>query len=211
MEQNTDSVRYSVRCAVLDVWIGSVASLIGLDDDGQLETSLLATGGRFLLTGKGVTDQCGRNDFCVEVDVSPGYSVIDTGHHGSFLHVCPFSHSYVLYHQMRKYVLANTLKMEEVDITPFSLFVGHGYVQHAGVGWRGGYNLRYHTYIAPVKNGLPDEIWFAYGASFARGDSSERMSGNSVSDTDSVDQEMGDEEEAPEEERVVAGTLPDYI
>lgn len=56
---------------------------------------------------------------------------------------------------------------EKFEISSTSLFVGHGYVQHAARRWRGERCFRFHSYLLPEYHGLPDAIAFAYGISTA--------------------------------------------
>ena len=63
--------------------------------------------------------------------------------------------------------------MTEVTIPQFSIFVGHGHLQHAGAAWTGAHSIRYHMYFYPVDLDLPDAILFAYGDSFGVSDSGE--------------------------------------
>lgn len=172
-EHGEGTVKFAERRAALDVWIGIVSSLLDMDRRGKDRSWLPKTGGRFLLSGKGVTDQCGHNDFPVRESGSPGYFFLVTGPAKASLHVCPGSHLYVRYHKSRRELLRKSLQMEEVAIPPFSMFIGHGQVQHAGVGWRGSPSLRYHTYISPEGSVLPDAISFSYYWSLETGNGSE--------------------------------------
>lgn len=63
--------------------------------------------------------------------------------------------------------MAETLHMVRVTIPPFSIFVGHGHLQHAGEGWEGMSCLRYHAYFISSNISLKYAIPFAYGASFS--------------------------------------------
>ena len=58
--------------------------------------------------------------------------------------------------------------MKELIIPPYSVFVGHGYVHHAGSGCNGSCNLRYHIYLLPSDHGLRDSVSFALGWSIKR-------------------------------------------
>ena len=60
------------------------------------------------------------------------------------------------------------LEMELITIPPQSVFVGHGYVQHAGAGWNGSGCLRYHMYIILDGSNLRDAISYAFGRSLRR-------------------------------------------
>ena len=168
-ERRERNVKYSERRAAMDVWIGWVVALLNLDHDVYFKSWLPGTGGRLLLTGKDADDQCGHNDFVVRDGESPGYFVIANGPHTTSLLVAPSSHKYVKYEKSRLHMLSRTLEMEEIDIPPFSLFIGHGYLQHAGAGWRGNHSIRYHTYVVPENHLLPDAIAFAYDWSLKAG------------------------------------------
>ena len=70
--------------------------------------------------------------------------------------------------------------MQELIIPPYSVIVGHCYVHHAGAGWNGSGNLRYHIYLLPSGHNLCDSISFALGWSMKRADE------DSSSDSDTV-------------------------
>lgn len=58
--------------------------------------------------------------------------------------------------------MADLLTLEPVVLPPHSVFVGHGYLQHAGAEYLGQVNLRYHVYLSPEDLDLQDSISFAY-------------------------------------------------
>lgn len=153
---------------------------------------LLNTGGRFLLTGKGCSDQCGHDDFEYREDKSSAYFLIVTGSEISSLWLCAGSHLFVQYTAAEKMKLAASSKLEAMEIPLFSMLFGHGYLQHAGTEWRGKQSLRYHTYLVPQKYKLLDTVAFAYGAcirkdtEYSTGDASRDHRG-----TSSVDEERG--------------------
>ena len=175
-EKRRATAKFGYFRAALDVCLGWLAGMFDLDNRSKEQCWLPITGGRPLLTGRGCADQCGHNDFVVDQGKNPGYFFIVTGPEKASLHVCPGSHRYVFYHESRRRLLAEILEMEEIQIPKFSLFIGHGYLQHAGVGWRDpegesgpGHRIRYHTYIVPSNHLLPDAIAFAYRWSFGQG------------------------------------------
>lgn len=53
--------------------------------------------------------------------------------------------------------------MEEVTISPNSVFIGHSYLQHAGPAWRRKYCLRYHMYLILEEMEWKDAIDISYG------------------------------------------------
>lgn len=56
--------------------------------------------------------------------------------------------------------------MDETNIKHNYIFVGHGYIQHAGAEWTGSHCPSYHLYIVPQDNEnilfIIDAIKFAY-------------------------------------------------
>lgn len=59
--------------------------------------------------------------------------------------------------------LTEIFVLEEVEILPSSVFVGHRYVQHKGSEWRGEHCFRYRSYLNPENHELPDARASAYG------------------------------------------------
>lgn len=57
--------------------------------------------------------------------------------------------------------------MEEVEIPPTSVFVGHGHMHHSTSEWRGGHSIRYQSYLAPENNDPQYAVAFDYGKSIA--------------------------------------------
>lgn len=67
-----------------------------------------------------------------------------------------------------KKVLVESLQRYEEVIPRFSVFVGHGYGQHADAGWNSLHALRYHTYVIPECTDLKDTVACAYGRLLGR-------------------------------------------
>lgn len=57
--------------------------------------------------------------------------------------------------------------MEEMEITQFSVLIGHWYLQHTGPDWRGHYVMQYRTYLISASYDLLDAGAFARNASFS--------------------------------------------
>lgn len=68
------------------------------DKGSKEESYFLGTGGRFLFTGQGVSDQWGPNDFLVKPQGSLGYFIIATAYNWCSIYVMPGSQNYVWYH-----------------------------------------------------------------------------------------------------------------
>lgn len=155
------------RCrALLDVWLGMLALLLNIDENGRHALWMPATGGRFLISGGlngGVKPQVGHNDFPAHKGKSPGYFFIVTGNEVGKLYVCKGSHHYVFYPTAAKRALAKHLKLESIELPPNSVFVGHGWLQHAGAEYLGYHNMRYHLYFVPEGQRLGDSVSYSYG------------------------------------------------
>lgn len=54
--------------------------------------------------------------------------------------------------------------MKSLKLSQLSIFVGHGFLQHAGYGSSGYYGLCYHTYFIPSSFDLEDVVAIVYGA-----------------------------------------------
>lgn len=148
----------SVRRAVQDVWIGWLSTLMGLDD-GTLGLVFPSTGGRFLLNTEGVKEQVCHNDFVVSKEGLPGYFMITTEEETGLL-VCEGSQRFVFYPKEDQAKLVKALFLEPIMIPPRSIFVGHGYLQHAGERYTGSACCRYHLYCRPVDQPIPNQIIF---------------------------------------------------
>lgn len=58
-----------------------------------------------------------------------------------------------------------TVEMFDVDIPSFSIFIGYGYLKHAGVGVKGYRAFGFHFHLMPVDVELKGVVVFAYSAS----------------------------------------------
>lgn len=92
-----------------------------------------------------------------------------TGEVSEQLYVTPGSFSCVHYIVARKEVLREVLVVEIVEILGASVFLGHGYVQHACSEWQEEHFTRYHTYLIPDNQDLLDLVAFSFGHSTALG------------------------------------------
>lgn len=83
------------------------------------------------------------------------------------LYVSVRSHLFVFCLQKARQIHASTLALTEITRFPSPVLLGHGYMQHAGPGCRGTYDLLYYIYFIPVQNILKVAIAFACEQSFA--------------------------------------------
>ena len=121
-----------------------------------------------MLTGRNCLAQTGHNDFEHTQKSCPGFFIIATGEEGSDIWVKDGSHKIPDIEIKQRRILAHFTDMELINIPPHSVFVGHGHVQHAGAGWTGTENLRYHMYLIPEGHNMKDAVAFAYGWSFRK-------------------------------------------
>lgn len=73
-----------------------------------------------------------HNDFEYELDWNPRYFVLVTGPYTTMICMCQGLHWCVDYPMKEKIMLDKALKLEEVAILAFSLFVRNVFVQNAG-------------------------------------------------------------------------------
>lgn len=62
---------------------------------------------------------------------------------------CSGSQDLVHYNAEKKVIHGKSLEIEEIEIPPLLIFVGHGFFQNNGAGWSGKRSLPYHAYIVP--------------------------------------------------------------
>ena len=147
--------------AFLDTYLGQLCCLVKLQDLNDVQLKFPNSGGRFLLTGEGCPAQVGHNDFDHRLGKGAGFFVMVTGAHPTGLWVCDGSHKNVNQSTRRKLQLADVMRMSLIQIPPNSVFIGHGFLQHAGAAWAGNHCLRYHMYFplrvmsCPIPSRLP--------------------------------------------------------
>lgn len=109
--------RFAKKRAALDVCVTIIGAVIVLDNAGDEESYLPVTGVRYLLTGRGCTDQIGHNTFEVREGRIPGLFVIFFGSKAKFLLVCPAMHTYVYYLMSEMSKLAELPGLEALNIS----------------------------------------------------------------------------------------------
>ena len=152
----------------LDTYLGQLCCLVKLQDLNDVPLKFPNSGRRFLLTGEGCPAQVGHNDFDHRLGKGAGFFVMVTGAHPTGLWVCDGSHKNVNQSTRRKLQLADVMRMSLIQIPPNSVFIGHGFLQHAGAAWAGNHCLRYHMYLSPEGYELSDSVSFAYGKSLEK-------------------------------------------
>lgn len=91
-----------------------------------------------MLTRKHYAPQSTDDDFETGIpDMCHGFSMITTVDEEVSSFVFPGTHRHVSYTAVEKRSLEKTLEMERVIISLFSIFHGHGHLQHARAGLEG--------------------------------------------------------------------------
>lgn len=167
--ENKDNSYIAERRAYLDVWLGIILGQLNTDQNGKYKVYFPRTGGRWLITGLDCDVQVGHNDYAyIPGSEFPGYFIIVSGPERITLWVCDGSHLFVDYEQADKHTLGDTLKMHRIEIPATSVFIGHGLLHHAGDGYTGSHCIRYHVYVTPEDQELPDQVHMSYERHFGR-------------------------------------------
>lgn len=58
--------------------------------------------------------------------------------------------------------MAQRITIQNITIQQFSVFTGHGHVQHAGAEWSGQHSLRYHIYFVLDGQYVQKDVSYAY-------------------------------------------------
>lgn len=80
-----------------------------------------------------------------------------------YLYACPRMLKFFKYPKKKKKKIANTLKMEEIEVPKRSVFVLYGFLQHARTGWKGDHALRYYNICETRREDPQTSVAFAYG------------------------------------------------
>lgn len=155
------------RC-FFDLYLGQFCSVIGLHQLVTKQLSFPISGVGFLVTVNGCPAQCGHKYFDHLKGTGPGFFVIATGEQSSDLWGADGSHRHVDVPPDAKCMIAHVMEMTLITITQQSVFIGHGYVQHAGSAWQGTESNGYHMYLIPEGHKLIYSVAFAYGWSLRK-------------------------------------------
>lgn len=142
MEMGRSLVKLARKQASLDAWLRKLGAIFTLDSSADEELYLPVTGARHLLTGHGCPDQIGHTDLEVQEVRSPGFFTPVSGSEAIYLLVCLASHIYVHYLMSEKKKLVELLCLEGVTILVYSVFLGHGCLQHERCGWQNSHIVR---------------------------------------------------------------------
>lgn len=140
--------------------------MLDLDSGGKSQSKISKSGGCYLLTGNGCKMQPGHNGVAATEFSSPCYFIANGPELGK-LYMYKDPHYYGFYPMQGKKQLASNLKLEPNDLPSFSVFMGHGYLQHEHADYFGCYSINYHVYLMPETIPTLSAICYSYGKSFA--------------------------------------------
>lgn len=112
----------------MNVWLGCLAAVLGLDVNDLLPFSFSKSGETLLLMGRDPATQTGHDDFFVKDRESPGHFFVAIDELGANIYVTPGSHLHFHYSTALKKLLKGAFVMEAVDVPPRTVLVGPGYV-----------------------------------------------------------------------------------
>lgn len=159
-------MRTARRRAALDVWLGILGAILGLESAEDKDIYLLKTGGCYRLIGSACREQAWHNESEVREGRRAGFFLLVSQFEALCLLVCSASHTDLHNLMPERKVLAQLLRLEKVTILEYSVSIGHEDLQHEGCGRCVSHSLRYPTYIIPWSYDLEDVVTFEYGASF---------------------------------------------
>lgn len=128
---------------------------------------VLVTGSGYLLTGLDYPDQPRHKDFEVREDRSLGSFLLDSESRGICLLIFPASYTCVHYAMAEKKKRTGLLRLTEVAIPAYSIFIAHWYLLHGECFWLGSQTVCYHTRLIQFRYDLKTAVTFVYGASFS--------------------------------------------
>ena len=169
IEQSDEMQWASKSRAMLDVWLAQIVSTLHSYSDGKENVWVPNTGGRLLLTGNGCERQRPHNDFPVDKnkDATSGYFVMVSGNDPFPIWVADYSHNQVYGNANQLHRNAQNMILRGILVPPNSVFIGHGYLTHAGAGDADRVvahkTMRYHMYLRPQSVRIPDAVSFAFG------------------------------------------------
>ena len=118
-------LQYSVRRALLDVWLGTLAAFLNFHENYDKKYYIPVTGVRFISNASGLADQSAHYDFNNTRANSEGYFAIVTGKYEVDLYVSKYSRHFVHCSNNEKDILCKALPMEKITVPKFSVFFGH--------------------------------------------------------------------------------------
>lgn len=127
---HTIKVVYRKRHAELDMWIERFRSLFALDNQMLHSPWPLATVGHFLLSLEDVDAHIALVDFKHNNNRLPAFITIATDFGVAFIHICPGSYIFVIYHCKKS--LTQKLRMKDITTRPDSVFIVHVYIPQVG-------------------------------------------------------------------------------
>lgn len=130
MEADSGRVWSAKQGVEMDLWIWRINTFLILNNERKGEALIPISGGWFLITVIACLRQCRHNEFkFVSPGRSPNLFMMVTGIGCSSLCACPRPHGFVYFLTVVNKRLASAPYIEEVKVTPLSVFSGHGGLQ----------------------------------------------------------------------------------
>lgn len=149
-----------------NVWHTWIVLMLDLDGGGKYSSKISQSARRYLLNGKGWKVQAGHIDFAFTKFSSTGYVFINTSPELKKPYTCRGSYQYVFSCMEDSKRICSVLKLERINLTLVSVFIGHGYLQHSDGEYLGEHIMRYHVYLMPSTSLTLDRLWSSYSDSF---------------------------------------------
>lgn len=127
-------------------------AMMALNKACDEEQHLLLTGDRNVTKNRDCPIPTRQNDFEGRDSRRPGFIELLLEPESIHLSLCSASHLHVHYLMAQEEYLAELLCVKEVAILAFSIFVGHGYMQHEECSWKGSHGLHYDLYVILSSN-----------------------------------------------------------
>lgn len=147
MKQGEIQAKFVRRRAALEVQVEITGAIKSLNIARNEELYLHETAGRYLLTDPKYQDQTGHDEFETREGQSPGFFEPACQSEALIFLDCPAFDTYVNYTVAKEKKFAEILRLEDVTIPTYAVFVGHGYAQHGGCGGRGSHIVPCYTYL----------------------------------------------------------------
>ena len=218
--ETKENVTYAKYRALADVRMGMALNMLNLSTQAHKIQAMVCpdTGSRCLVTTKG----CPRQDIHSDRDAmgaqativekkNPGYFTVATGQQAAFIWAVPGSHISIARTDQKDIFSLNAVSTaEKVRISPYSLFIGRGDLQHAGAG-RNDYltfkepQYRLHSMFFPDGDQFPNNIKFVenYQPHFSGDTDPDAADANNNASDSMEDDSQENQEDVDDDERVL--------
>lgn len=116
----------------MNVWVGWLPTQRNLDQEEKNKTHIFSTGKRFLLNARSCKPQVGHSCIQIRRYALTGCYFCLNGSKFEKIHARKKYHGFIFYPNSEEQKGVLFSKMGSVSILPFSVFIGHGWLQHTG-------------------------------------------------------------------------------